>query len=223
MIELRSQDGSRLAAYRAEPSSPARGAVVVIQEIFGVNHHIRAVCDGYAREGYLAIAPSLFDRIEPGLELGYDREGVTRGGGLARQLDRTLVLQDLQAAIDLAASAGAGGVGVVGYCFGGTLAWLVAGHGTSVRCVSSYYGGHVVHVLDHTPRVPIILHFGDRDRMIPASDVDKVRAAHPSVPIHVYAADHGFNCTERASHDPEAARLALERTLALFDQHLSPA
>jgi carboxymethylenebutenolidase len=219
-VDLRAADGHALSAYLAEPHAAARGAVVVIQEIFGITDHIRSICEDYAGQGYLVIAPSMFDRLELGVELPYGQDGVSRGAILAKKLDLNAALLDMQAAIDHVAAA-AGHVGLVGYCYGGTLAWLAAAQATGLSCVASYYGSHVVNLLDRTPQVPTILHFGARDKMIPLTAVDKIRAAHPQVPVHLYAADHGFNCSERESYNADAATLARERTLALFLEHVA--
>ena len=193
---------------------------MVIQEIFGVNQHIREVTDGYASAGYYAIAPKIFDRIERDIELGYEEADMGKGIDLAfQQLDQAQALQDLQSAINVAAAHGK--VGVVGYCFGGLLTWLSACLLDNVAAASSYYGGGVAGQVDKTPRCPIIMHFGELDAHIPMSDVDKVRDAHPEVPVHVYAADHGFNCDHRASYDAPSAELARQRTLEHFDANLA--
>lgn len=218
--QIRSQDGFALGAYAATPEGGAKGALVVIQEIFGVNAHIRSVVDGYADAGYFAIAPQIFDRVERDIELGYEEADMARGIEIAFQkLDRDLALQDIQAAIEQASVHGK--VGVVGYCFGGLLAWLSACELDGVSAVSSYYGGGVAGELDRSPRCPVIMHFGELDAHIPMSDVEKVRAAQPDVEIFVYPADHGFNCDHRGSYDQAAAELALSRTLAHFERYLS--
>jgi carboxymethylenebutenolidase len=220
--QIQARDGFTLGAYRAEPDGPARGAVVVIQEIFGVNSHIRAVADGYAAAGYLAIAPQIFDRVERNVELGYTDQDMAAGIELARKrLDLHLALQDVQAAVD--AVAGQGRVGVVGYCFGGLLAWLAACDLTGVAAAVSYYGGGVAGVADRQPRCPVMLHFGSRDAHIPLDDVERLRAAQPAAQVFVYPADHGFNCDQRASYDQAAAELARERSLAFFAEHLQQA
>ncbi|HSG90802.1 MAG TPA: dienelactone hydrolase family protein [Pseudomonadales bacterium] len=216
---LTAADGFELGAWRAEPAGAPRGGIVVIQEIFGVNAHIREVCDGFAEDGYLAIAPALFDRVEGGIELAYDEDGIARGADLARnRLDRERALQDLQAAVDEAATAGA--VGVVGYCFGGLLAWLAACRLEGVAAAASYYGGGVSQFAELAPKCPVIFHFGARDAHIPMEQVEDIRTRHPELPVHVYDADHGFNCDHRASFDGAAAALARERTLAFFATHL---
>jgi len=217
--QLRAVDGFTLGAYEAVPSGKPKGAVVVVQEIFGVNAHIREVADGYANDGYVALAPQIFDRVERNIELGYGPDDMTAGIGIARgKLEMPNTLLDLQAAIDDASRHG--NVGVVGYCFGGLLAWLAACELNGVACSSAYYGGGVASQLDRQPKCPVMMHFGDKDAHIPLSDVDKVRNAHPEVEVHVYSADHGFNCDHRASYDAKAAALARERTLAFFGAHL---
>ncbi len=218
-IQIRSQDGFALGAYAAAPAGEPKGAVVVIQEIFGVNAHIRDVVDGYAGAGYYAVAPQIFDRVERDIELGYEEADMGAGIEIAFQkLDRDLALQDIQATIEQASVHGK--VGVVGYCFGGLLTWLSACELDGVTAASAYYGGGVAGELDRTARCPVMMHFGELDAHIPLSDVDKVRAAQPDVDVFVYAADHGFNCDHRASYDQAAAELALSRTLEHFGRHL---
>lgn len=218
-IQLTSSDGFELDAYVAKPEGDAKGGIVVIQEIFGVNQHIREVTDGFADDGYAAIAPAIFDRAEKDVELGYEGEDITRGASIARgKLDQSKTMLDLQAAIDYAQQFGK--VGVVGYCFGGFLTWMCAGRAEGLSCAVGYYGGGIVNALDVKPRVPTMLHFGEKDAHIPMSDVNKIKEAHPDVPVHVYDADHGFNCDHRASYDADAARVARSRTLEFFAAHL---
>ena len=193
--------------------------VVVIQEIFGVNGHIREVVEGYAELGYHAIAPALFDRIEPDLQLGYTEADMGKGIELAFQgLEMAQTMKDLQSVVDHAAAQGA--VGVVGYCFGGLLTYLSACQLNGVTAASSYYGVGIAGVLDNQPKSPLIMHFGELDAHIPMADVEKIKAANPNIPVLVYAADHGFNCDHRASYNEPAAGLALERTLEHFAEHL---
>lgn len=219
-VQIRSADGFTLGAYQAMPSGTPKGAVVVIQEIFGVNRHIREVVDGYAADGYFAIAPQIFDRIERNIELGYDEADMGKGIELAFQkLDHGLTAQDLQAAVEAASVHGK--VGVVGYCFGGLLTWRCACDLEGVSAASAYYGGGLANEADKAPRCPVMMHFGDKDAHIPMSDVEKVRAAQPDVEVYVYDADHGFNCDHRASYDAASASLAKERTLAFFARHLA--
>ena len=219
MAQLIATDGFTLGAYEAMPKGEARSAVVVIQEIFGVNVHIREVCDGYAADGFVAIAPALFDRVQRGVELGYDQAAMGQGIELAMQkLDQGNALLDLQAAIDEAGRHGK--VGVVGYCWGGLMAYLCACRLEGVSAAVGYYGGGIAGVASEAPTCPTMLHFGEKDAHISMSDVDKVRSARPEVEVNVYDADHGFNCDHRESYDEAASKLARERTLAFFSQHL---
>ncbi|MDA0979418.1 MAG: dienelactone hydrolase family protein [Proteobacteria bacterium] len=220
LITLTAADGFVFDAYEAKPAGAPKGCVVVIQEIFGVNSHIREVCDGYAAAGYDAVAPAIFDRVEKGIELGYEEADMGRGIEIARgKLNPADALADIQAAINY--QAGKGKVGVVGYCFGGLMTWLAACQLDNVSCASSYYGGGLVQQKDLQPKVPTILHFGKLDAHIPMSDVEQIQQAHPDLPVHVYDADHGFNCDHRASYDRAAAEIALKRTLELFETHLN--
>ena len=218
--QLRAIDGFTFGAYEARPEGTAKGAILVVQEIFGVNNHIREVCDGYAQAGYVALAPQIFDRVERDVELGYDDAGMTAGVGIARgKLDIADTLKDLQASIeDLSRH---GKVGVVGYCFGGLLTWLAACDLDGVACASSYYGGGVVGEIERSARCPVIMHFGELDAHIPMSDVAQIDAALPDVTVYSYNADHGFNCDHRESFNAEAAAQAKERSLAFFAEHLS--
>lgn len=219
-INLKTTDEVTITAYEARSAGKCRGAVVVLQEVFGVNSHIRSVVDGYAEAGYYAIAPALFDRIEPGIELGYEMQDVERGVDLAfNQLQQQRTLEDIQSAIDHASQYGR--VGVVGYCWGGLLTWLSACQLQKVDAASAYYGGGIPSQADMTPRCPIILHFGELDAHIPMDSVRDFTSRHPELPVYIYKADHGFNCDQRASFDPAAASAAKERTLALFSEHLA--
>ena len=213
-ITLTAKDGHKLAAYRADPAGKPRGALVVIQEIFGVNGHMRRVTDHFAHEGYVAISPALFDRVEKGIELGYDQKSIEAGRDIRAKVPLDGSLADLQAAIDYAKQFGK--VGVVGYCWGGGLAFLAAARLPGVAAAVGYYGGLVAAHAEEKPKVPTMLHFGEHDQSIPMSDVEKVTRARPDVPIHVYNAGHGFNCDERASYNGEATKTALERTLKFF-------
>jgi carboxymethylenebutenolidase len=213
-IKLKASDGHELSAYRAAPSGTPRGGVLVIQEIFGVNSHIRRVADGFAQAGYLAIAPALFDRIRPGIEIGYTPEDVAKGIEFKGQCTTDAALLDVAAAIGEASKAGK--VGVVGYCWGGFLAFMAACRLPGIAAASSYYGGGVAGALGETPHVPTIFHFGERDKHITMDHVAQVRAAFPHLNVFVYPADHGFNCDERASYDAPSADLARQRTLEFF-------
>ena len=211
----------RLRAWRADPPTPPRGALVVVQEIFGVNEHIRAVCQTFADHGYVAMAPAFFDHFEHDVQLRYDPEGVARGLELVGQLGFERALQDVHAT---AAQLGEyGKVGVVGYCWGGTVAWLAACR-LDVACAAAYYGRQIADFPDDHPRCPTIAHFGAEDPLIPLDAVERVRAANPGVPLHVYSgAGHGFNCDARRDFRPDAAAMALGRTLTLFAETLRPA
>ena len=222
--QLRGADGFAFDVYEAAPADPT-GVVVVIQEIFGVNAHIREVADGFAADGYAALAPALFDRVQRGVELGYDADGMSRGRDLAfNGLAQEDALRDLQATVEEAGKFGP--VGVVGYCYGGLMTWLAACELDGIACASAYYGGGIAGTLERAPgeprrpKCPMLMHFGALDAHIPLSDVERVDAALPDVPVHVYDADHGFNCDHRGSYDAESAAVARQRTLALFAAHL---
>lgn len=219
MIELKAADGFALQAYRAEPAGKPRGGVVVLQEIWGVNDHIRRVTDGYAADGYLAVAPALFDRAEAGVMMDqYTPETRERGFGIVQKMDIENALKDIAAAV--ASVAGAGKTGVVGYCFGGRLAWLSASRLSGVAASVPYYGGGIPGLAAEQPKCPVMLHFGERDAHIPVASVEEFKKAHSSLPVHLYAADHGFNCDQRSSFDAPAAKLARERTIAFLRQHV---
>ena len=212
---LQAADGHRLAAYRAAPSGKPRGALVVLQEIFGVNSHIRAVADGYAADGWLAIAPAMFDRVERGIEFGYTPADIERGRELKGGCSNDHALLDIAAAVDTVRSAGK--VAVIGYCWGGTLAWLAACRQPGLSAAVSYYGGGIGELIDLTPRCPVLAHFGERDASIPLTVPEALRKAHPEVEIHIYPAGHGFNCDQRGSFDAPSAKLARERSLAFLN------
>jgi carboxymethylenebutenolidase len=217
-ISLETPTG-RIRAWRAIPHIPPHGALVVVQEIFGVNAHIRDVCKTFADHGYVAMAPAFFDHFEHDVQLGYDAEGVRHGRELVEQLGFERALQDVHAA---AAHLGEyGKVGVVGYCWGGTVAFL-ANTRLSLPAVS-YYGARTVPFLDEQLDAPMMFHFGDRDSSIPATDVELHREHQQVAELHVYPAGHGFNCDQRADYHREAAALALDRTLGFFRRTLHPA
>jgi carboxymethylenebutenolidase len=217
-IVLTASDGFKLGAYRADPAGPPRGGIVVIQEIMGVNHHIRAMTDLYAAQGYLAVAPALFDRAEPGYEAGYDGPSIQRGSAMAGKIDRAKMVLDAGAAIDYVRSAGK--VGIIGYCLGGTIAYLAACQISGLSAASCYYGGGVLAAKDETPRGPTILHFGTKDAHIPVAGVKEFEALHPALPVYVYEAEHGFNCDERGSYDAPSAALARQRTFDFFKREI---
>lgn len=216
-VELTAADGHRLAAWRAEPDGPPAGGVVVLQEIFGLNGHVREVAERFAADGWLALAPALFDRRERGLELGYGPDDIPRGRDVAYSIPFEETLRDVDAAL-AAVRREAGTAAAVGYCWGGTLAWLSATR-LSPDAAVGYYGGGVAKHAGETPRCPTLLHFGEEDHAIPLSDVEAVRRAHPGVPVHLYPAGHGFNCDRRGSFHAESAALARTRTLEFLARH----
>ena len=215
---LKAADGFELKAWLAKPQGVPKGAVVVIQEIFGVNAHIRSVTDRVAEAGYLAIAPAVFDRVEKDVELTYDQAGMGSGMALAGKMDRAKTLLDIEAAI--AAVKSAGKVGITGFCMGGTYTWLAAAQLPGLSAASGYYGGGILGLKDLEPKVPTILHFGEKDAHIPIDGVHELEKQHKDVPIYIYPADHGFHCDARGSYDAPSAKLAWERTLAFFAKHL---
>ncbi len=220
--QLTTSDGFTVGAYEALPAGDAKHGVVVIQEIFGVNAHIREVVDGYAADGYAAIAPQIFDRVERDVELGYtDQAEFDKGLKIAfEDLKIEDALKDVQAAVDAIAEHGK--VGVVGYCFGGLMTWLSACELSGVAAASAYYGGGIAGHVDRSAKCPVMMHFGEKDEHIPMSEVETIRAAQPIVQVFMYDAGHGFNCDRRESHDAQSARTARDRTLAFFEKHLGP-
>lgn len=226
MIELKAADGTAVPAYEARPVGTPKGAVVVIQEIFGVNSHIRQVADGYAAQGYVAVAPAAFHRVKPGVELGYTDADMGEGFGYktaVEALPAPGVMQDIQAAIDHAAKVSGGKVGIVGYCWGGLLTWRAACTLTGLSAAVPYYGGGVTTEAEaaRQTKVPVLAHFAEEDKWIPMDSVEAFKKAHPEVQVHTYAAHHGFNCNQRGSWHAPSAQLASDRSLAFFAQHLS--
>jgi carboxymethylenebutenolidase len=215
---LKAADGHTFTAYQAAPAAKPRGALIVLQEIFGVNSHIRSVADGFAAEGWLAIAPALFDRVERGVEIGYTPPDVERGRTIRGGVTNEAALLDIAAAVDAVKSAGK--VAVIGYCWGGTLAWLAACKQPGLAAAVSYYGGGIAEMLAMPPLCPVQAHFGDQDHGIPVSVAADLKKAHPDVDVHMYHAGHGFNCDQRASFDPASAALARERTLAFLKRYV---
>ncbi len=220
MVKLRASDGFELDAYVAQPEGKPRGGLVVVQEIFGVNPHIRAVTDRFAREGYLAVAPAIFDRVQKNIEIGYGAEGMQKGMAVLQKLNIDDVVKDVDAALQYAAKETGKPAGVVGFCFGGTMAWLSATRLSAAAAVG-YYGGYIAKFAGETPKVPVMLHFGTQDDHITAADIEKVQAAHPQVEIFKYDAGHAFNRDVDAStYSESAAREAMARTLAFFHEHV---
>ena len=217
---IMARDGHEFQAWLAAPPGRPQGALLVIQEIFGVNSHIRALTDRFAAEGYTAIAPSLFDRVRRGIELGYTPADMQEGSGYVKQLDPEATRRDLAAA--LAVVKHSGRAGAVGYCWGGSLAYLAAGQ-LPLACAVVYYG-RVVSYLDQKPRCPVMYHYGTEDKSIPLPDVERIRAAYPQAPVYTYdGAGHGFSCEQRDSYDPQAAALARTRTLEFFARYVAGA
>jgi len=218
MIELTAADGHTFSAYRAEPAGKPRGAIVVIQEIFGVNSHIRSIADGYAADGYVAVAPAMFDRVKKGVDLGYTPPDQQAGMEIRGQVPMDGALKDIEAAVQ--SVAGSGKVGILGYCWGGLLSWLSAARVAGLACAVTYYGGGMPNHIDSQPKCPVLMHFGEQDAHIPLEGVKKLGAAHPTQALHTYPAGHGFNCDQRGSYDAPSAKLARERSLAFFRRHL---
>jgi len=218
-IKLKASDNFELGGYRADPAGPRKGAVVVIQEIFGVNHHIRSVCDRLATEGYVAIAPAIFDRIEPNFTSGYSPDEITVARKFVANPDWPAMLLDTQAAIDAVKDAGP--VGIIGFCLGGSIAYAAATKLSGLKAAVGYYGGAIVRFADDKPKVPTQLHFGEKDAGIALTDVETIKAKQPDVEIFIYpGAQHGFHCDERASYDKASADMAWPRSMAFFAKHL---
>jgi carboxymethylenebutenolidase len=217
-IDLKAADGHALKAYLAEPTGRPRGAVVVVQEIFGVNSHIRSVADGYAADGYLAIAPAMFDRARRGVESGYTQDEIQAGVALMQSVSWDAAMSDASAAAEAVAHAGK--VGMVGYCWGGAVTWLAAARVRGLAAAVPYYGGAIPSLNGERPKCPTMLHFGETDASIPLNQARAVAKSHPDATVHFYAAGHGFNCDQRASYNAAAAKLARERTLAFFRKHV---
>lgn len=216
-VELVADDGHRLDCYSTIPETEIKGGLVVIQEIFGVNAHIRAVAEGFAKEGFAVAAPSLFDRLERHVELDYTPEGVANGRKMRVELGWDRPATDLKAAIDYLRKYGK--VATVGYCWGGSLAWLSACR-LSVAASVSYYGGQIVQLLEEKPKCPLMLHFGEKDDYIPPSDIEKIKASFPSAEVYIYNAGHGFSCEARADYHPESAEVARARTIDFLEKSL---
>ena len=218
MIELKAADGHALSAYRADPAGKPRGGIVLIQEIFGVNSHVKSVADGFARDGYVAIAPAMFDRVQQNVDLGYSPDDIATGREIRGKVTTDMAMKDAQAAVKEAAKAGK--VGIVGYCWGGFIAWMAANKVSGLACAVPYYGGGILDNTNVAPKVPLMGHFGDQDQHIPVAGVKQLSEKFPQHQIFIYAADHGFNCDQRGSYNAAAAKQARERTLAFFRQHV---
>ncbi len=217
-IQLKAADGFSFSAYVAGPADATKG-VVVVQEIFGVNHHIRDMADRYAAAGYAVVAPAVYDRVEPGFEVGYTADDIAKGRDVRMKLRDGQLMLDIEAAADHLAGKK---IGIVGYCFGGTVAWWGATRTTKFAASSCWYGGGIPGTKDERPNCPTQMHFGEKDASIPMTDVDAVRAAQPKVEVYVYeGAQHGFGCDERGSYSKPDYDLAQSRTLDFFAKHLA--
>jgi carboxymethylenebutenolidase len=218
MIELTAADGHKFSAYRAEPAGKPRGALIVIMEIFGVNSHIRAVTDDYAKEGYLAIAPALFDRVHRGLDIGYTPADIEVGRSAMQKMKLDDAIKDVAAALNDVKSAGK--VGIVGYCWGGTVSWKSASSVDGLSCAICYYGGGIPGLIGEKPKVPVMFHWGETDQSIPLEKAREVAAAHKDQQHFFYPAGHGFNCDQRGSYNAEASKLAKSRSLEFLRKHV---
>ena len=219
-IGLRAEDGQELGAYVARPEGVPLAGLVVVQEIFGVNAHIRSVADGYAKDGFLVVAPALFDRYEKDVDLGYEGADMQKAMSFIPRLDIDKAVMDVAAAVQYAAKATGKKVGAIGYCFGGTLAWLAATR-LHVQAAVGYYGGRIGNYAQEQPKAPVMLHFGKEDTHIPPEEVAKITSAHPEVEVFWYDVGHAFNATPRASYNADASRLARVRSLEFLKKVLS--
>ncbi len=218
-INLTAKDGHKFTGYEAKPAGKARGGLVMVQEIFGVNHHIKAVSDGYAADGYHVVAPGYFDRVGKDIQLGYSEADIQKGREIRGKLNWDQILADTQAGLD--ALKGSGKVGIIGYCFGGSVGWLGATRFKDFAASVCYYGGQIAQFAEEKPNCPVQMHFGETDHAIPLSDLGKIRAAQGSqVELQVYPAGHGFNCDERGSFHAPSAKVARERSVAFLRQHI---
>jgi len=221
-LSLTTSDQHQLGAYRAEPQGTPKGGIVVAQEIFGVNSHIRNVCDRLAAAGYVAVAPALFDRFVRDFESGYSPDEVAHARTHLANIDWGKMLLDMEAGINNVRSAGP--VGVVGFCMGGSIAYLAATRLTGLSAAVAFYGGQIVKYADESPKCPVQMHFGEQDASIPMNDVEIIRQKRPDTDIHVYpAAGHGFNCDERSAFHEPSAKLAWQRTLDFLGTHMKRA
>ncbi|WP_250633779.1 dienelactone hydrolase family protein [Pinirhizobacter soli] len=219
-IQITASDGHDLSAFVAAPEGTRRGALVMLQEFFGVNAHIRDMARQYAGDGYHVIAPAIFDRVERGVELGYDEAGMNKGRQLRARLVMDQTMLDVQAAIDAVLAHGP--VATLGYCWGGSLAYLAAARLQGVACAVGYYGAQIAAHATETPRAPVLLHFAEHDEYIPLTDVEKIRLAQPALTIYMYpGTEHGFSCNDRRFYKPVAAALARERSLAFLVSHMA--
>ena len=216
-LELTASDNHKFSAYLAQPRDKPKAGLVILQEIFGVNIHIQEVTDLFSKKGYLAIAPSLFDRIEKNVQLSYDEKGVSKGRKF-KDLCNDKALLDIEASVSLVSSAGK--VGVIGYCWGGSLAWRVSCQSNQLSGSVSYYGGDIPNLKHYNPKCSFLSHFGELDLGIPIEDVNVFKKFKPEVETFTYPADHGFNCNHRKQYNETSARVALDRTLKFLEKNL---
>ena len=219
-LTLTASDGHQLGAYRADPSGKPKGGIVVIQEIFGVNKHIRELCDGFAADGYVAIAPALYDRSsKKNFQVGYTPDDIAAGRVLRDEFSWDDTVKDVKAAVDVLKGEGLK-VGTTGYCWGGTISFM-AGVRLDIDACVVYYGGQIIPYKDEKARCPMLMHFGEKDKGIPLSDVEQIKKAQPQADVNIYDADHGFSCDHRGSYNEAAAKLARQRTMKLFAENLA--
>jgi carboxymethylenebutenolidase len=219
IVRLHAKDRHTLDAYAVQPGVTAIGGLVIVQEIFGVSAHIRSVTDGFADDGFVTIAPALFDRLERAVDLTDEGAGMERAVALLAKFDLDKAIDDIAAAVEWLRGFGNIRVGVVGYCLGGTLAWLSAAR-LKIDAAVGYYGGRIAQYVSERPKAPVILHFGERDQHIPESEIDTIAKAHREVPIYRYPAGHGFNRVGSNGYDAASTERARERTLAFLREHL---
>ena len=215
-LTLRASDGHTLDSYLCAPEGKCKGSIIVVQEIFGVNAHIRDVAERFAAVGYKTIAPALYDRLETGFQTGYEPDDIARGRDFKTATNENLdgVIADMEAAY--IAVSDTGKVGVTGFCWGGFVVWLAACR-MNIQAAAGYYGGGIIDFVEEKPKCPTLLHFGERDQSIPLNDVNVITKTHPEVVVNIYDADHGFHCDRRESFDPRAANISGMRTIRLFD------
>lgn len=218
MIQLTAADGHKFSAYRADPAGKPKGALIVIMEIFGVNNHIKAVTDGYAADGYLAIAPACFDRVHPGLDVGYTPDDMNVARAAMQKMKLDDAVKDIAAT--LAEVKSAGKVGIVGYCWGGTASFKSACNVSGLSCAIAYYGGGIPGLIAEKPAVPVQFHWGESDASIPLDKAKEVAVAHASQQHFFYPAGHGFNCNERGSFSADSAKLARSRSVEFLQKHI---
>lgn len=218
IIEITSKDNHQFSAYISQPSGKPKAGIVIIQEIFGVNAHIKEVTDLYASKGYLSIAPSLFDRIEKNVTLDYDEKGVSKGRNLKELCDIN-ALKDIEASISVVSSAGK--VGVIGYCWGGSLSWRIGCDSSNVSAAVCYYGGDIPKLKDLKPNCSVLTHFGEFDKGIPMNEVKIFEKTRPEVLTYTYPADHGFNCNHRSQFNKSCSGIALDRTLKFLEKNIT--